>query len=301
MNIRLSIFRKLRTHQIAMAGMMATSLLLIGIPSTQAAESATPSLAVNQEATNLLPDSVKAKKVLRIAMPTNEPPTQYYEPGTERMTGINPDIARLIGQALGMEVEIKVATFDTLIPGLAAGKYDMAVASMTPTAARMKVLDFVDYLLVGEDIVVPKGNPQAINHTTLCGKRVAVLTGGYQLTVEVPQFNKKCVADGKDEIKVSTFQETRQAIGALTSGRQDAVWADAPILDLAVKQIPEIEVGDAFNFEPVGVGMSKDSGLLKATAAAVAHVIKSPEYMAVLDKYGVKSSAITDARVNFAQ
>ncbi|WP_321936311.1 transporter substrate-binding domain-containing protein [Paraburkholderia sp. J8-2] len=292
--------RKFRAPRVAMAGLLAASLLIAG-SSSYAGETGVPALAVDQEAVKLLPESIKAQKVLRVVMPTNEPPTQYYEAGTQNMTGINPEIARLIGQALGLRVDIKVATFDAIIPGMAAGRYDMSVASMTPTTERMKVLDFVDYMAIGEDIVVPKGNPLGLNQHNLCGKKVALLTGSYQLTVELPDFNKACQAAGKAQIQVSTFQETQQAIAALISGRQDAVWADSPILDLVARQNAEIAVADTFNFDPVAVGVSKDSNLLKATSAAVAYVIKSPAYLAVLSKYGVKTSAVTNARVNFAQ
>ena len=52
-----------------------------------------------------------------MAIPTNEPPTQFYREGTQDMTGTNPDIARLLGQALGVKVEIQVANFDSIIPG----------------------------------------------------------------------------------------------------------------------------------------------------------------------------------------
>lgn len=70
-----------------------------------------PVLEVNTAAAQLLPESVKSTGVLRVAMPTNEPPTQYYREGTQEMTGINADVARLVGQALGVRVEIYVAQF----------------------------------------------------------------------------------------------------------------------------------------------------------------------------------------------
>ena len=96
-----------------------------------------PALDVDHKAAALLPDSVASRGLLRVAIPTNEPPTQFYRAGTQHMTGVNPDIARLIGQALGVDVEIKVANFDSIIPGMAAGRYDMTVSSMTPTDKRM--------------------------------------------------------------------------------------------------------------------------------------------------------------------
>ena len=51
----------------------------------------------------MLPASVASRHVLRVAIPTNEPPTQFYKEGTRYMTGVNPDMARLIGEALGVD------------------------------------------------------------------------------------------------------------------------------------------------------------------------------------------------------
>ncbi|GAA3675454.1 ABC transporter substrate-binding protein [Arthrobacter ginkgonis] len=273
-------------------------------PSGDAAGQGTgvPALEVNQAAAQLLPEPIKSTKVLRVAIPTNEPPTQFYREGTRDMTGTNPDIARLIGQALGVEVEIEVANFDSIIPGIAAGRYDMTVSSMTPTEKRMEVLDFVDYMQMGNSIAVASGNPQGItDQHALCGRKVGLLTGSYQLTVNVPDYDKACTAAGKEAIQRSEFQDTRQAISALTSGRLDAVLADSPILNFAATQNPQIEIAAKFDFTPVGVGMPKDSGLVKSVSAALSEVITSDSYLQVLGKYGLESSAITDARVNFAQ
>lgn len=261
-----------------------------------------PALAVNEAAAQLLPESIKSTGVLRVAIPTNEPPTQFYREGTQEMTGTNPDVARLLGQALGVKVEIQVANFDSIIPGMAAGRYDMTVSSMTPTTKRMEVLDFVDYMQMGNSIAVATGNPQGIrDQHSLCGRRVGLLTGSYQLTVNVPEYDRACTAGGKDTVQRSEFQDTRQAISALTSGRLDAVLADSPILNFAATQNPQIGIAAKFDFTPVGIGMPKDSGLVKAVSTALSGVIKSDAYHQVLGKYGLESSAITDARVNFAQ
>jgi polar amino acid transport system substrate-binding protein len=261
-----------------------------------------PALAVNEAAAQLLPESIKSTKVLRVAIPTNEPPTQFYREGTREMTGTNPDAARLLGQALGVKVDIQVANFDSIIPGLAAGRYDMTVSSMTPTAKRMEVLDFVDYMQMGNSIAVAEGNPQGIkDQGSLCGRNVGLLTGSYQLTVNVPEYDQACTARGKGTIQRSEFQDTRQAISALTSGRLDAVLADSPILNFAATQNSRIQIAAKYDFTPVGIGMPKDSGLVKAVSAALSDVIGSGSYLKVLGKYGLESSAITEARVNFAQ
>jgi polar amino acid transport system substrate-binding protein len=259
-----------------------------------------PALAANEDAAALLPSSVAARRVLRVAIPTNEPPTQFYQEGTRYLTGVNPDIARLIGEALGLDVDIKVVNFDSIIPGMAAGRYDMTVSSMTPTDKRIAVIDFVDYLQVGNAIVVAKGAP-ALTPDTLCGKRVGVLIGSYQLTTNIPDYDQKCVSAGAPPIDAAQFQDTRQAISALTSARLDAVLADSPILEYAATQDPGIAVAQKYDFTPVAVGVAKEPPLVNAVAAALDTVITSTAYREVLTKYGLDSAKITQARVNAAQ
>ena len=286
----------------AMLLLAATGCSQSGTPSVAREEGTDlPRLEVVPAAADLLPDSIATAKVLRVAIPTNEPPTQFYKEGTQEMTGINPDIARLIGQALGVEVDIQVATFDAIIPGIAAGRYDMTVSSMTPTNERMEVLDFVDYLQVGTAVAVPRGNPLGLDQDSLCGHKVALLTGSYQLTVNIPDYNEVCLATGEPKIETSEYQDTRQAISALTSGRQDAVLADDPILNYAAKQNTDIEIAAKYDFTPVAVGVTKDTDLIDAVSAALDVVITSDAYTTVLAAYGVESGAIIDARVNFAQ
>jgi polar amino acid transport system substrate-binding protein len=291
----------------AVVAAAATVLLVATGCSAQSAAPATtstadvPSVPVDTDAAKLLPASIASSKVLRVAIPTNEPPTQYYQAGTQHMTGINPDIARLIGATLGLKVEISVANFDSIIPGMAAGRYDMTVSSMTPTTERMKVLDFVDYMQIGSAIAATKGNPSKLSQKTLCGHKVGLLTGSYQLSVNIPDYDKACAAAGKQKIETNEFQDTRQAISALTSGRVDAVFADSPIVAYAAKQNPGIEVVDTFDVTPVSAGVTKDPKLVPAVGAALASLITSDAYTKTLDKYGLGSGAITDARVNVPQ
>jgi polar amino acid transport system substrate-binding protein len=259
------------------------------------------SIDVVPEAAGLLPAAVEEAGVLRVAIPTNEPPTQFYREGTQEMTGLNPDIAALVADALGLRLEVVVSNFDSIIPGLAANRFDMTVSSMTPTEERMEQLDFVEYVDMGSAIVVPEGNPDGIDFDALCGKRVAVLTGSYQLTVQIPDLDAACEAAGAPPLQIQQFQDTRQAISSLVSDRSDAVYADGPILSYAALQNPDIEVAGENDIAPVGIGITKDNGLLEPVEAAMTAILESPEYLEVLRAYGLESMAIAEARVNVPQ
>jgi polar amino acid transport system substrate-binding protein len=197
-------------------------------------------------------------------------------------------------------VEIKVVNIDSIIPGMAADRYDMTVSSMTPTEKRIGVIDFVDYMQVGNAIAIARGGPP-LTHADLCGRRVGVLIGSYQLTTNVPDYDRDCVAAGRPPIDAAQFQDTRQAISALTSARVEAVLADSPILEFAASQDPDVVIADNYDFTPVAVGVTKEPPLVNAVAAALHTVITSGAYRDVLAKYGLASAVITEPRVNAAQ
>lgn len=294
--------RKSRLALVIAAAVGGLALLVSGCaPAGSAQQAAVPTLAPVPDAVALLPQSLRDSGILRIAIPTNEPPTQFFVPGTQDMTGVNPDIARLIADGLGMNVEIAVTNFDSIIPGLAADRYDLTVSSMTPTADRLQQLDFVDYIQMGSALVVPTGNPNSVTFEGLCGRRVAVLKGSYQLAVNVPTINETCSAAGRPPMEIFQFQDTTQAVGSMLSDRTDVVYADSPILGYAAKQNPRIEVSAENDITPVAVGMPKGDGIAPAVAAALEHIVATPEYRTVLENYGLSSMAITDARVNVEQ
>ena len=299
---------KRRTAAV-LGGIAAAALLLTGCAAASSDAGAAekpaanddPTMAPIAEAVALVPEAPAESGTLRVAIPTNEPPTQFYREGTKDMTGINPDMARLGAGALGLKIDIVVSNFDSIIPGLAADRFDMTVSSMTPTKERMESLDFVDYMNMGSAIAVPAGNPGKLSFDNLCGKQVAVLTGSYQLTTYVPGLDEACKAAGKDGLTIQQFQDTRQAISALVSGRADVVYADQPILGYAATQNSDIEVAEVNNLDAVAVGSPNSTKLVDAIAEAMKVIIVSPEYKDVLAKYGMDSSALTEVRVNFPQ
>ena len=82
----------------------------------------------------------------------------------------------------------------------------------------------------------------------------------------------------------------------LLSDRTDVVYADSPILGYAARQNPGVEVSAENDITPVAVGTPKGDGTLPAVAAALEHIVTTPEYRKVLDNYGLDSMAVADAR-----
>ncbi len=66
------------------------------------------------------------------------PPTSFLAEDNKTPVGYNVEIAQLLGKKMGLKVKIKNVSFDSVIPGIAAGRYDFTATNMTPTADRLE-------------------------------------------------------------------------------------------------------------------------------------------------------------------
>ena len=105
------------------------------------------------------------------------------------------DLAKALAGVMGLKADVKNATFDSIIPGLAAHKYDLGMSSFTDTKEREQTVDFVTYFTAGTSFYVKRqGGPAVVNTLAdLCGKTVAVEKGTTQQTDAEAQ-SKKCGA-----------------------------------------------------------------------------------------------------------
>jgi len=115
---------------------------------TSPAPSASPSGAVGAIAAQV-PSSVKANGALTVAADATYAPNEFVATDGRTVIGFDADLAKELGQVLGLKVNVINATFDTIIPGLASGKYDLGISSFTDTKEREQTVDFVTYFRAG--------------------------------------------------------------------------------------------------------------------------------------------------------
>ena len=98
---------------------------------------------------------------------------------------------------------------------------------MNNTPERAKEIDFVNYLFVGQSLVVRAGNPQGITSLeTLCGHAAGSQVGLTNLDT-INAANEACLAAGKEGIDVTGFRlitmaSWRSRPTALTPTRLDS-------------------------------------------------------------------------------
>jgi polar amino acid transport system substrate-binding protein len=259
-----------------------------------------PTQATDAAIAATVPAAVKSKAVLTVALDATYAPDEFIAPNGSSIIGMDADLAAAITQVLGLHVKLVNATFDTIIPGIQSGKYDMGASSFTDTIARQKVVDFVDYFTAGEGFYVKTGSPLAFNGlTSLCGHSVAVESGTTEQTDAVSQA-KKCT--GGSKVTVLAFGNQSQANLAVSSGRADVGFADSQVAGYIVATSNGVfqNSGTAFEVAPYGLALPRGNGMAKPVQSAVNFLIGNGVYTQILTKWGVQSGAVTTSVINGA-
>jgi len=248
----------------------------------------------------LLPADIKKAGTITMAADLHYPPTSFLANDNKTPIGYNVDIATLLGQKLGLEVEVKNVTWDNVIPGIASGRYDFTATNMTPTPERLEVLDMITYWAAGSSLIVETGNPLDLSlaDESICGKKIAVMTGSSQQQEYLPAISEDCEAAGQDPVEAVVLGNVEGALTQLVAKRLDGVFSDTSQLAWAAKQQPQSfellspqyvkEEGD----DIVALGLAKDSPLTPALHAAMQSLMDSPAYQETLDRWGLGAGAI---------
>jgi polar amino acid transport system substrate-binding protein len=250
----------------------------------------------------LVPAAVKSKGTLKVATDPTYAPDEFIAKDGKTIVGFDPELSDALAAKMGMKAEIVNATFDSIIPGLAAKKYDLAISSHNDTRERQKVVDFVDYFTAGSSFYVKaQGGPTINTLEDLCGRKVAVEKGTTQADDAIAQ-DKKCKAAGKSGVTSLVFPDQNAANLALSSGRADVGMADTPVAAYIAKQSNGQfkVVGKGYAVAPHGIAVPKDSGLAKPVLAALKSLMSDGVYQRILAKWGVSDIAIKTPTINGA-
>ena len=222
-------------------------------------------------------------------------PNEFYEEGTQNATGMDVDLIKALGDALGVSVEFQqVADFSGIVGDLKAKRYDIVVSSISITPEREAEIDFVPYFgPVGTGILTPTGNPHKFAKLEdLCGRKVAAQVGTYEVDQVTALNDGACKSS---PIALTTFPDNPASVQELLVGRVDAQLADDPVVKYNEQQSNgKLQVAaTGFESAKYGIGVRKDSPQLKiALEAALKQIRGSGTYDTVLKKWNQEPFAL---------
>jgi polar amino acid transport system substrate-binding protein len=249
-----------------------------------------------------VPADIKSKGTLTVAADATYPPDEFIASDGHTVIGMDADLAKALSGVMGLKASVQNVTFDAIIPGLAAGKYDLGMSSFTDTKEREQTVDFVTYLQAGSSIYVKaNGGPDLTSLDALCGHKVSAERGTTQ-SDQIDEQNKKCTSEGKPGVTPVILPDQNGVNLAVTSGRADAAMADSPVASyIAEKSNGQLKVtGGPFPPEPYGIAIPKNSGLAQPVLAGIKALIADGTYKTILDYWGLQAGAIDNPTINGA-
>ena len=219
------------------------------------------------------------------------PPEEFYQ-GTKAV-GSDIDIGTEIAKRLGLKAKFQNTGFDSIIAALLAKRCDAIISGMNDTPARRKQVAFVDYLSVGQSLMVKKGNSKGIHSLAdLSGKSVSVEVGTTNKDF-LDQQSKLLRKNGKKGITVTTFPKDTDAAAALKVGRVDAYFGDSPVVAYYIKKDPSFAfAGSPINPIPVGIAIRKGDPLVAKVQKAVAAMYADRTMKKILHRWQMDAFAL---------
>jgi polar amino acid transport system substrate-binding protein len=245
-----------------------------------------------------LPADIRSAGVVKIGTEAQYPPFESLADDNKTIVGMDPDLAKALGELLGVKIQFTNTAFDGLLTARDGGRFDLVVAAVTDTAEREASYDFVDYFMTGQSIVVKKGNPEKITGIDdLCGHPVSVLKASTQLKLLEGFNTKECKAD---PIDITALQTDKDALLQLQSGRADASFTQDAVGVYNAKTIGggnqfEIANTEALLPTPVGMVFTKQATQLRdAFQAALAELIDNGTYADILAKHDMSQAELDE-------
>lgn len=219
----------------------------------------------------------------KLIMATNAefPPYEYKE--GDKIVGIDAEVAQLIADKLDLELEIADIDFDSIVPGVQTGKYDIGMAGMTVNEERKEKVNFSDSYAKGVQVVIVKEDSDIKSIDDLEGKKIGAQQGttGYIYASDTPENG------GYGEENVIGYASGALAIEGLKNGKVDCVIIDNEPAKAYVAANDGLKILDTeFANEDYAICFSKsNTELQEKVNKALKELKDSGEFQKVVDKY----------------
>lgn len=228
-------------------------------------------------------EAAPAGKVLKVATDANFPPFEFYQEQSKVHTGFDIALTKAVAKQMGYEkVEFVNVHFKDILTGLQDKKYDMAVAALSITPERERLVDFSEaYAEDGYKVIVNKNAQLGDDFAALAGKTVAVEEGSYA---------EKLVKAQANGAKVIPVYDTEAGIKLVADGKADALVASKIVASFFITH----NYGDKVKFAGETVlhgdkyGMAVARGneeLQKKVNEALKEIKRSGEYKNIYSSY----------------
>lgn len=239
-----------------------------------------------------------------VAVNPGDPPIATYASDTKTIVGADPDLAQLLADSLGLQLELVPVAWADWPLGIASGKYDAVITNVTVTEQRKEKYDFSTYRKDVIGFYAKKDSPitSIKEPKDVAGLRVITGAGTNQEKI-ILDWDRQNVAAGLKPIDVQYYDDSAARDLALQSGRAD-VQFNPNSMQAYVSQVKGNTklVGLVNGGWPLTADIAtvtrKDAGLADALTLATNTLIKNGKYAEALKHWNLEAEAISESRTN---
>ncbi len=239
---------------------------------------------------------VKGSGVLRVGTETQFAPFDFLDNG--KPAGLNYDLFADLGRDMGLKIEFVALPWESVLPGLEAGKFDMVAGPATITKARMERFRFTPPIAEATCGLLKKAGDTTLNKPEdIAGKAI----GSGKATSQLEQL-KKFSASLPTPAIVREYVDFSQGYADLAAGRIAGVANSLPNIAYVAATRPEAfalvptPFGEKTYFGYIGRKDADYAGLMDAVDAALLK-IKADGRLAALQQKWFKTTFQTPDRV----
>ena len=256
-----------------------------------------------------VPELIGKDGRLTVATTAGSIPLSFHATDDKTPIGSELDIAQLVADKLGLELDIQVTSWENWPLKTQSGDFEAVFSNVGVNKDRVKLFDFASYRAAYMGFEAKKSATYDIKGADdISGLRVSVGSGTNQEKILLA-WNKELEGKGKAPATLQYYSSEADTILALSSGRTDLNIAPYPSTVYRENTRDDLKVVGKVNAgwpseTLVAATSLRGNGLAPVITEALNSAIKDGSYAEVLERWGLSEEALPEAQTitqeNFA-
>jgi polar amino acid transport system substrate-binding protein len=204
-------------------------------------------------------DRIQKRGELIVGTMGNMPPLNMTSKDGE-IFGLEPDLARLLANAMDVKVKFVTKPFNELLPALQNGQIDMVLSGMTITPERNRKVAFIGPYFISGKAFLTK-----IKTIAYADEAKDVNNPNTKIVALKGSTSQAFAEAALDKTRLFTTGTYDEAVDMVLQDKVHAMIADYPICIVSVFRYPEadlLSVVTQLTYEPIGIAIPANDPLL---------------------------------------
>ena len=256
----------------------------------------------DDDAAAQVPADIAGDGKLTVGVSPFATPLSVYATDDRTVIGNETDIAQLVADKLGLELDLKATSWENWPLKTQSGDFEAVFSNVGINAERAQLFDFATYRAAFMAFEARRDSGFSVTGSAdISGRKVAVGAGTNQEKILLA-WNKELEDAGKPPAELQYYGSDADTILALSSGRLDLNLSPFPSASYRENTRDDLEIVGKVNAgwpseTLVAATTLRGNGLAEPISAAINAAIEDGSYAKVLERWGLSEEAIPGSAV----